>query len=112
MAKGRCPQFPYCPIQLNSIQLHRMTEEVFHPQPSNILDLHNFRFEETESLLEEFIWSCMKNGFKEGSIIHGKGTGRQRDLVHQKLKSHPDVYSFELAGGNWGKTIFKIRNFD
>ena len=52
MAKGRVSAIPLLPIQLNSIQLHRMTEEVFHPQPSNILDLHNFRFEETESLLK------------------------------------------------------------
>ena len=85
-----------------------MTEEVFHPQPSNILDLHNFRFEDVEALLEEFIWSCMENGFREGSIIHGKGTGRQRDLVHQILKSNPHVSSYQLAGENWGKTTFRL----
>ena len=83
-----------------------MTEEIFYPQPSNILDLHNFRFEEVESLVVEFIWSCMENSFKNGTIIHGKGTGRQRELVHQILKSHPHVSSHQLAGGNWGKTNF------
>jgi DNA mismatch repair protein MutS2 len=85
-----------------------VTEEFFQPKPSNILDLHNFRFEEVEPLLDEFIWSCMENGFKEGSIIHGKGTGAQRELVHRKLKSNANVLDFAIDGANWGKTIFKI----
>ena len=85
-----------------------MTEEIFHQEPSSILDLHNFRFEAVEALLEEFIWSCKENNFKNGTIIHGKGTGAQRDLVHEKLRSHPDVYNFHLAGENWGKTYFTL----
>ena len=81
-----------------------LNDTLFQPEP-HILDLHNFRFDELESLLEEFIWSCVKNGFKDGVIIHGKGTGRQRDLVIQKLKSHPNINSYHLASENWGKTI-------
>lgn len=89
-----------------------LNDTIFQPEPSNILDLHNFRFDELESLLEEFIWSCIENGFKDGVIIHGKGTGRQRDLVAQKLKSHPNINSYNLAGENWGKTIFTLSGFD
>ena len=86
-----------------------MTEEIFQPEPSNILDLHNFRFEDVEALLEEFIWSCNRNGFKDGIIIHGKGTGRQRDLVHLILESNSHVSSYQLAGENWGKTTFRLK---
>ena len=85
-----------------------MTDEVFQPQPSNVLDLHNFRFEEVASLLDEFIWSCEQCGYQVGSVIHGKGTGALRELVHQKLNLHPSVSSFELDGANWGNTRFRL----
>ena len=85
-----------------------MTEEIFQPEPSNILDLHNFRFEDVEALLEEFIWSCNRKGIKDGIIIHGKGTGRQRDLVHQILESNSNITYYKLDGENWGKTLFSL----
>lgn len=91
-----------------------MTEEAFQPQPSNVLDLHNFRFEEVVSLIDEFIWSCLQHGFTHASIIHGKGTGSQRVIVHKVLKDHPEVESYQLAGGNWGKTVLTLKesNFE
>jgi dsDNA-specific endonuclease/ATPase MutS2 len=85
-----------------------MTEDVFQPQPSNVLDLHNFRFEEVVSLLDEFIWSCEQYGYADGAVIHGKGTGTLRNLVHQRLDSHPSVSNFQLDGANWGKTHFVL----
>ena len=85
-----------------------MSKEVYQPQPSNVLDLHNFRFEEVVSLIDEFIWSCEKCGYAYGSVIHGKGTGTLRNLVHQRLDSHPSVSNFELDGANWGKTHFVL----
>lgn len=85
-----------------------MTEDVFQPQPSNVIDLHNFRFEEVVSLLDEFIWSCEQCGYADGTVIHGKGTGTLRNLVHQRLGSHPSVSNFKLDGANWGKTYFVL----
>jgi DNA mismatch repair protein MutS2 len=35
-------------------------------------------------------------------IIHGKGTGVLRAAVHQWLKKHPSVRSFELAPSSEG----------
>ena len=35
-------------------------------------------------------------------IIHGKGTGRLRQGVHEFLKSHPQIERFELAPQNEG----------
>jgi DNA mismatch repair protein MutS2 len=45
-------------------------------------------------------------------IIHGKGTGRLRDGVHEFLKQHPLIERFELAGtpeGGTGVTIAYIK---
>ena len=45
-------------------------------------------------------------------IIHGKGTGRLREGVHEYLKRHPQVESFELAPqkeGGSGVTIVHLK---
>lgn len=89
-----------------------MTEEVFQTEPSNVIDLHNFRFEEVVSLIDEFIWSCLQHGFTHASIIHGKGTGSQRVIVHKVLNDHPEVVSYQLAGENWGKTVLTLNKSD
>ena len=89
-----------------------MTEEVFQTEPSKVIDLHNFRFEEVVSLIDEFIWSCLQHGFTHASIIHGKGTGSQRVIVHKVLNDHPEVASYQLAGENWGKTVLTLNNSD
>lgn len=107
-ARGGCMPFPSCPSLPVMKGKICMTEEIFNSQMSNCLDLHNFRFSEIDSLLEEFIWSCVESGFKDGIIIHGKGMGTQRDLVHQKLKNHPNVTTYHLDGENWGRTIFML----
>jgi dsDNA-specific endonuclease/ATPase MutS2 len=41
-------------------------------------------------------------------IIHGKGTGTLRRIVHSILNKNPLVRNFRLAdetGGSWGATI-------
>ena len=39
---------------------------------------------------------------KKVEIVHGKGKGVLRETVHQLLKSHVLVKSFELASGEYG----------
>jgi DNA mismatch repair protein MutS2 len=46
-------------------------------------------------------------------IIHGRGTGKLRDMVRQALQGHPQVRSFEAGGdkeGGEGVTVVKLRN--
>lgn len=105
-------QFPYYPSHLTSVPRTPMIDDIFPHQPSDVLDLHNFRFEEFNSLLDEFIWSCRQQGFRSITIIHGKGTGAARELVHQKLRDHTDVRSFHLDGENWGKTVGVLSDLD
>ncbi len=83
-----------------------MSEGNAHQIESNILDLHHFKTHEIGELISEFIWACSDQKFREGIIIHGKGTGGLRELVHHILEKDCRIASFRLDGANWGKTIF------
>jgi DNA-nicking Smr family endonuclease len=72
------------------------------------IDLHTFSPKEIPSLLEDYLLECQKRGFREVRIIHGKGKGVQRNIVHSFLKKSPLVESFRPAqpeSGGWGATI-------
>jgi DNA-nicking Smr family endonuclease len=76
------------------------------------IDLHTFSPKEIASLLEEYLLECQKKGFKEVRIIHGKGKGVQRSIVHSFLRKSPLVESFEMAppeAGSWGATIAVLK---
>jgi DNA-nicking Smr family endonuclease len=78
----------------------------------DLIDLHTFSPKEIPSLLEEYLLECRKKGFKEVRIIHGKGKGVQRNIVHSLLKKSPLVESFRLAppeAGSWGATIAYLK---
>lgn len=76
------------------------------------IDLHTFSPREIPSLLEEYLRECLKAGIYEVRIIHGKGKGYQRRMVHSFLEKSSLVQSFHLApptAGSWGATIALLR---
>ena len=76
------------------------------------IDLHTFSPKEIPSLLEGYLLECQKKGFREVRIIHGKGKGIQRNIVHSFLKKSPFIESFKMAPneeGSWGATIAFLR---
>jgi DNA-nicking Smr family endonuclease len=76
------------------------------------IDLHTFSPKEISYLLEDYLTECQKKGFVEVRIIHGKGKGVQRSIVHSFLKKSPLVESFRdapLEAGSWGATIAILR---
>lgn len=71
------------------------------------LDLHTFRPAEIAALLDDYLAACAARGLPSVRIVHGKGTGTLRELVHARLRRSPLVESFALcdaAGGGWGAT--------
>lgn len=61
------------------------------------MDLHTFRPREVADLVEEYLYQARLRGFRRVRIIHGHGTGVQREIVRSILKRHPGVISFSDA---------------
>jgi DNA-nicking Smr family endonuclease len=81
-------------------------EVVIHPMGDSI-DLHTFQPKEAASIVQEYLRECRERGLTEVRIIHGKGTGVLREIVHRELLRSPPVASFRLAApesGGWGAT--------
>jgi dsDNA-specific endonuclease/ATPase MutS2 len=82
-------------------------EEVILPLEDSI-DLHSFHPRDIPDVVEEYLNECIKIGFKEVRIIHGRGKGYQRAVVQTLLQKNPLVISFKDAPaerGGWGATV-------
>ena len=76
------------------------------------IDLHTFSPKEIPEVLKSYIEECQKAGFREVRIIHGKGIGVQRKIVHSCLKKNLLVETFSSAppgAGGWGATIALLK---
>ncbi len=76
----------------------------------NTLDIRGSRVTNAEVDLESAIASATESGVLW--IVHGKGTGRLRQGVHEFLQRHPQVDKFELAPqkeGGSGVTIVYLK---
>lgn len=72
------------------------------------IDLHAFQPQDVKSVVEEYLRECYLRGFREVRIIHGRGTGVQREIVRSVLLDSPYVESYRQAppeAGGWGATI-------
>jgi dsDNA-specific endonuclease/ATPase MutS2 len=87
-------------------------DEIIQYPIEDSIDLHTFRPNEVKDLLKDYLEAAGEKGFEEVRIIHGKGTGTLRRIVHSVLAGHPLVISFREAGieaGGWGATIAVLR---
>jgi len=66
----------------------------------NTLDIRGSRVADAETDLERAIAQAANSGVLW--VIHGKGTGRLRDGVHEFLQRHPQIDHFELADASKG----------
>jgi len=76
------------------------------------IDLHPFSPKDISSVVEEYLEECRKAGFREVRLIHGRGKGIQRRIIHSLLEKHPHVISFNDApaeAGGWGATIVQLK---
>lgn len=78
----------------------------------DVLDLHPFVLREILDVVEAYLEAASAKGFREVRLIHGKGTGFQRDRVRELLARHPLVESFcdaPASRGHWGATLVMLR---
>jgi len=79
----------------------------------DFIDLHPFAPKDIPSVVEEYLGQCAVAKFREVRIIHGRGTGVQRNVVRSILQTHPQVVSFQDApaeAGGWGATVVVLKN--
>ena len=77
------------------------------------LDLHTFHPRDVKDLIPEYIQVCREKGIYQIRIIHGKGTGTLRRMVHSILDKNTKVdYYWEESGsgGSWGATVVRLKS--
>ena len=62
------------------------------------LDLHTFRPEDIKDLIPDYIQECRERGISRVRIVHGKGTGVLRNIVHSILEGLPEVTEYSCGG--------------
>jgi dsDNA-specific endonuclease/ATPase MutS2 len=83
----------------------------FQASLSGELDLHTFLPRECGDVVSEYVRAAQEAGMTAVRIVHGKGTGTLRRIVHGALASHPAVRAYRLAderGGSWGATLVEL----
>jgi DNA mismatch repair protein MutS2 len=80
------------------------------PDVSMTLDMRGWRAADAEEELEKYLNDAYLSGFPEVRLIHGKGSGTLRQVVHGKIRNHPLVKSFASGGqdGGDGVTVAKL----
>jgi len=89
-------------------------KEIIYPI-DGVLDLHTFQPREVKDLISEYISVCQEKGILQIRIIHGKGTGTLRRIVHASLDKNSQILDYwqeEGSGGSWGATIVQLRSGD
>ena len=77
-----------------------------------VLDLHAFSPKDVKGLVTEYIDKCLRRGITDLRIIHGKGSGTLKGIVHSILEKNPHVAGFKdagMGGGGWGATEVRLR---
>lgn len=81
--------------------------------PGMELDIRGQRADEALVALDRYLDAAFLSGLPFVRIIHGKGTGKLRQVVREALPRHPHVRSFEPGGekeGGEGVTVAKLEN--
>ena len=77
----------------------------------DFIDLHPFRPRDIPSVVEEYLNAAREAGYQEVRLIHGRGTGFQREAVRRVVAQIEFVVSFADAPperGGWGATVVRL----
>lgn len=80
---------------------------------TDVFDLHTIAPRDVERVVEEYLLEAQRMGFPSVRIIHGKGQGVQRRLVHSILARTPFIREWTDAppqSGGWGATVAHLKH--
>jgi dsDNA-specific endonuclease/ATPase MutS2 len=80
---------------------------------TDVFDLHTIAPRDIERVVQEYLAEARRAGFSSVRIIHGKGQGVQRRLVHSILARTPFVRDWTDAppqSGGWGATVAHLKH--
>lgn len=63
-------------------------------------------------VIDKYLDNCVMSGMSPIRIVHGKGTGKLREGIHQYLKKHSHVKSFRIGTfgeGEMGVTVVELK---
>jgi DNA mismatch repair protein MutS2 len=83
----------------------------FYPSPGMELDLRGQRAEDALDALDRYLESAYLAGLPFVRIIHGKGTGRLRQVIREALGQSPHVKNWQSGDdkeGGEGVTVAKL----
>lgn len=93
-----------------------MSEEERHDGPvvqvpiEDWIDLHPFAPRDIAGVVMEYLVEAAARGFREVRVVHGRGRGVQRAVVHRLLARHPLVETFHDAPeSHLGATVVRLR---
>jgi DNA-nicking Smr family endonuclease len=74
------------------------------------IDLHTFHPRDVKDVVNAYIEEASRAGHSEVRLIHGRGKGVQRGIVHATLERHPLVEEFwDAPETHLGATIARLR---
>ena len=88
-----------------------MSDEPVRIPITDVFDLHSVPPRDAAEVVEAYLEEAYRLGFRAIRIIHGRGIGRQRELVRNILARTPFVESFGDApaeAGGWGATVVNL----
>ncbi len=87
-------------------------DQPFRIPITDTLDLHTVAPRDSKDVVLAWLEEVKSRGFKALRIIHGRGSGVQRESVRKILSVDSDVMSFSDApaeAGGWGATIVTLK---
>ncbi|MBK9169894.1 MAG: Smr/MutS family protein [Bryobacterales bacterium] len=88
-------------------------EEVpFRVPVTGVFDLHSVPARDTRDVVEAYLDEAHRLGLTAIRLIHGRGIGRQREVVRAVLAAKPFVLQFSDAppeAGGWGATVATLQ---
>jgi dsDNA-specific endonuclease/ATPase MutS2 len=105
-------QSPEPTVKDSKPEEEEMPPEVVEVPITDWIDLHTVSPKETADVTATYLEEAHQANFREVRIIHGKGKGVQREIIHSLLRKHPLVQSFQIAPperGGWGATIVILK---